>query len=183
MANERERIAQVAAALIIESGIDDWQLARRKALRQLGLSERTPLPNRVQLEAALREYASIYLAEEQPALLEELRGEALEWMELLADFDPELTGPVAEGWAYPGCEIRIELLADDAKIVEIALLNRQIDVDHAPSKSNASSSPVILESDGESGPVRLIVQDVGHRRNRKQDRLRMKASELRALVR
>src|SRR5438552_4184732 len=119
MGNEREHIAQVAAQLIVESGIDDWQFARRKALKQLGLSERTPLPDRIQLEAALREYAAIYLADEQPALIAELRAEALEWMELLAEFDPELTGPAAEGWAYPGCEIRIELLADDAKLVEI----------------------------------------------------------------
>lgn len=181
MANEREQIAQAAAAMIIESGIDDWQLARRKAVRQLGLSERTAMPDRAQLEAALREYASIYLADEQPELLEDLRAEALEWMELLAEFDPAVTGPVAEGWAYPGCEIRIELLADDAKLVEIALLNRQVDVEHAQMRT-PGSGPIVLQSDGESGPVRLIVQDVGQRRNRKQDRVRMKIAELRKIV-
>ena len=182
MANERERIAQVAAALIIESGIDDWQFARRKALKQLGLPERTQMPDRLELEAALREYAAIYLAEEQPELLAELRAEALEWMEVLSEFEPELTGPVAEGWAYPGCEIRLELLADDAKVVEIALLNRQIDVSHPPPARGAASGPVTLDVEGELAPVRLIVQDVGRRRNRKQDRQRMKAPELRALA-
>ena len=181
MANERERIAQAAAALIIESGIDDWQFARRKAVKQLGLSERTSLPDRAQLEAALRDYAAIYLTEEQPELLEELRSEALQWMELLREFDPALTGPVAEGWAYPGCEIRLELLADDAKVVEIALLNRQVNVTHQQTRVSPAG-PVTLLADGQSGPVRLIVQDVGQRRNRRQDRQRIKAGELRAMV-
>jgi len=180
VANEREQIAQAAAALIIESGIADWQFARRKAARQLGLGERAAMPDRAQLEAALREYAAIYLAEEQPGLLEELRDEALDWMEMLEAFDPELTGPAAEGWAYPGCEIRIELLADDAKVVEIALLNRGTDVVHLPVRG--PGGPVSLQVDGETAPVRLVVQDLGQRRNRKRDRIRMKVPELRALV-
>jgi hypothetical protein len=181
LANEREQIAQAAAALIIESGIADWQFARRKAARQLGLGERARLPDRTQLEAALREYAALYLADEQPGLLDELRAEALQWMEKLEEFDPELTGPVAEGWAYPGCEIRLELLADDAKVVEIALLNRGIDVTHLPGRA-PGAGPVSMHADGETGRVRLVVQDVGQRRNRKHDRVRKKVAELRALV-
>ena len=180
MANEREQVAQAAAALIIESGIADWQFARRKAARQLGLRDRAAMPDRTQLEAALREYAALYLADEQPELLEGLQVEALQWMEDLQEFDPELTGPVAEGWAYPGCEIRLELLADDAKVVEIALLNRGIDVIHLPARVHGSG-PVSLLVDGEDGPVRLVVQDLAQRRNRKHDRIRRKIAELRAL--
>ena len=179
--DEREQIAQAAAALIIESGIADWQFARRKAARQLGLGERAAMPDRTQLEAALREYAALYLADEQPGLLDGLQAEALQWMEKLEEFDPELTGPVAEGWAYPGCEIRLELLADDAKVVEIALLNRGIDVIHLPARA-PTAGPVSLQADGEYGPVRLVVQDVAQRRNRKHDRVRKKIAELRALV-
>lgn len=182
MANEREQIAQAAAALIIESGISDWQFARRKAARQLGLGERANMPDRVELESALREYAAIYLADEQPGLLEELQAGALRWMELLREFEPELTGPAAEGWAYPGCEIRLELLADDAKVVEIALLNRGVDVEHLPA-AGPGNGPVTLHVDGEAGPVRLVVQDLGQRRNRKRDRRRMKVADVRALVR
>ena len=182
MANEREQIAQAAAALIIESGIADWQFARRKAARQLGLRNRAGLPDRIQLEAALREYAALNLADEQAGLLDQLQSEALEWMEKLEEFDPELTGPVAEGWAYPGCEIRLELLADDAKVVEIALLNRGVDVSHLPSRA-PGAGPVSMHVDGDSGPVRLVVQDVGQRRNRKHDRVRRKIADLRVLVR
>ena len=181
MANEREQIAHAAAALIIESGIADWQFARRKAARQLGLGERGAMPDRAQLEAALRDYAALYLSEEQPGLLSELRAEAMQWMEHLREFDPELTGPVAEGWAYPGCELRLELLADDAKVVEIALLNQGIDVEHLPER-RPGSGPVSLQVEGESGPVRLVIQDIGQRRNRKHDRVRRKLPELRAAI-
>ena len=181
MAHEREQIAHAAAALIIEGGIADWQFARRKAARQLGLGERASMPDRVQLEAALREYAAVYLAEEQPELLAELRAEALQWMEQLVEFDPELTGPLAEGWAYPGCEIRLELLADDAKVVEIALLNHGIDVAHLPERGPGSGT-ISLQVEGESGPVRLVIQDIGQRRNRKHDRVRSKLPELRAAI-
>ncbi len=181
MANEREQIAHAAAALIIESGITDWQFARRKAARQLGLGERAAMPDRLQMEAALRDYAAVYLADEQPELLAELLSEAVQWMETLEEFEPELTGPVAEGWAYPGCEIRLELLADDAKVVEIALLNRGIDVSHLPLRA-PGAAPVTLHVDGENGPVRLVVQDTAQRRNRKHDRTRRKIAEVRELT-
>jgi len=172
------RIAQVAAALIVEEHIDDWQFARRKAARQLGCDARVAMPDRVELEDALRDYAQLYLADEQPALLGELRSEALEWMEALAEFEPELTGPVAEGWAFPGCEIRLELLADDAKVVEIALLNRNIDFTPAPPKAGGAG-PEVLTIDADTGPVRLVIHDVAQRRNRRRDRARVRASDIR----
>jgi phosphoglycolate phosphatase-like HAD superfamily hydrolase len=179
LVTDREKIAQAAAALIVEQQIDDWQFARRKAARQLGFDERTPLPDRDQLEAALRGYAQLYLADEQDELVDELRAEAREWMERFAEFQPELTGPLAEGWAYPGCEIRLELLADDPKTVEIALLNLNIDFGHVSSRPSPSA-PEVLGIDGETGPIRLVIQDYLQRRNRKRDRARLRLAELRA---
>jgi hypothetical protein len=180
--DDRLRIAQAAAALIVEEQIDDWQFARRKAARQLGCDARTRMPDRVELETALRDYVQLFLADEQPELVIELRTEALRWMEELAAFDPELTGPVAEGWAFPGCEIRLELLADDAKVVEIALLNRDIEFASSPPRSAGAGAEVLL-IETETGPLRLVIQDVGQRRNRKRDRARMRVAELREALR
>lgn len=174
----RAAVAEAAAVMIVEEAEADWQFARRKAARQLGLDERVAMPDRVELEAAVRRYVEEYLGEEQAGAQAEAEEEALEWMDALAGFQPELTGAVAEGWAYPGCEIRLELLAHDAKIVEIALLNRGIDVRHAPTRG-APQGPASLDADGETGPVRLVVQDLAQRRNRKRDRLRIAADELR----
>ena len=180
--DERIRIAQAAAALIVEEQIDDWQFARRKAARQLGCDARARMPDRVELETALREYVQLFLADEQPELLLELRTEALRWMEELAAFDPELTGPVAEGWVFPGCEIRLELLADDAKVVEIALLNRDIQFASSSPQLPGSGAEVLL-IETESGPLRLVIQDVAQRRNRKRDRARLRVGELREALR
>ena len=57
--DNRERIAQVAARLILEHGITDWSLAKRKAARQLMLSERDGLPGDDELEAALTEHQAL----------------------------------------------------------------------------------------------------------------------------
>ena len=44
-------------------------------------------------------------------------------MKRLAAFRPLLVGGVAEGWATEHSDIRLELVADDAKAVEMALVN------------------------------------------------------------
>ena len=178
----REQLARTAASLIVEQEIDDWQFARRKAAKMLGIENTSLQPDRQQLEAALREYVESYLADEQAELVSRLRAEALDWMEQLSEFEPVLTGFIADGWAYPGCEIRLEILADNAKIVEIALLNRDIDFIHGR-VAGPGPRPEILEIEGESGPVRLVIQDLSQRRNRKQDRTRLKLGELQELLR
>jgi hypothetical protein len=179
--SDRNQIAQAAAALIVEEQIDDWQFARRKAARQLGFAARAQLPDREELEAAVRGYAQLFLADEQAELVSHLRREALEWMGELAEFSPELTGPAAEGWGYPGCEIRIELLADDAKLVEIALLNRNVHFVPEDARG-AAKGPEILAIEGGVGPVRLIIRDPAQRRNRRRGRTRMSIDQVRALV-
>src|SRR5256885_16951922 len=83
----RERIAQVAARLILEHGITDWSLAKRKAARQLMLSERDGLPGDDEVEAALADHQALYGGDEQAATLRAQREEALRWMRRLAEFN------------------------------------------------------------------------------------------------
>src|SRR5947207_15702054 len=94
-AQNRTRIAQLAARLIIEHGITDWSLAKRKAARQLMLSEREGLPGDDEVEAALTEHQALFGGEEQEATLRAQRQEALRWMRRLAEFLPKLVGGVA----------------------------------------------------------------------------------------
>src|SRR5512145_2523722 len=51
----RARIAAAAARLMAEDGIDDFALAKRKAARQLGVTEAQALPGNDEIEAELRE--------------------------------------------------------------------------------------------------------------------------------
>jgi hypothetical protein len=120
----RVRIAQVAARLIAEHGITDWSLAKRKAARQLMLPEREALPGDDEVQAALAEHHALFARDTHDAQLCEQRETALLWMRRLAEFAPHLTGGVAEGWATEHSDIRLELVAEDAKSVELVLLNK-----------------------------------------------------------
>src|SRR5450432_3063019 len=122
-AQDRTRIAQVAARLIAEHGITDWSQAKRKAVRQLMLPDRAALPGDDEIEAALVDYHALFGGEAHVAQLRAQREEALRWMHRLAAFEPALVGGVAAGWATAHSDIRLELIADNVKAVELALLN------------------------------------------------------------
>ncbi len=118
----RRRIAHAAARLLAEDGSLDYGNAKRKAARQLGVSERGGLPDNQEIEQALRSYQAIYQADETRALLARLRQTAIEYMERLAPFDPHLTGPVLNGTAGPNTDIHLQLFTDDQKDVEFLLM-------------------------------------------------------------
>lgn len=124
--NLRREIAGAAARLMAEEGVSDYGFAKRKAARSLGLGETDVLPTNDEVETELRAYISLYQSEEQPARLAELRRDALEAMDLLADFHPYLTGAVLDGTAGRYAAIELELFADSAKDVEILLLSHDI---------------------------------------------------------
>jgi hypothetical protein len=153
---ERESIAQTAATLIAEHGIGDWALAKRKAARQLGLPERGPLPGDDEIEDALREYHALFGGDEHEACLRAQREEALVWMKRLAGFRPLLVGGVAEGWATEHSDIRLELAADDAKAVEIALINGGQPYRSLPPRSAEAQADLYIET--RRGVVRLTVR-------------------------
>ena len=140
---ERESIAQVAATLIAEHGIADWALAKRKAARQLGLPERGSLPGDDEVEDALREYHALFGGEEHEQTLCDQREEALAWMKRLPQFRPLLVGGVAEGWATEHSDIRLELAADDAKSVELALINGGASYRSLPPRSAEAQAATI----------------------------------------
>jgi len=72
--NTRERIAAAAARIMAEDGIDDFALAKRKAVRQLGLEGgRLALPGNDEIEAELRAYRSLYQVEEHSFRIAELQ--------------------------------------------------------------------------------------------------------------
>jgi hypothetical protein len=153
---ERESIAQTAATLIAEHGIADWALAKRKAARQLGLPERGALPGDDEIEDALREYHALFGGEEHEATLRAQREEALVWMKRLAGFRPLLVGGVAEGWATEHSDIRLELSADDAKAVELALINGGASYRSLPPRSAEAQADLYIET--RRGVVRLTVR-------------------------
>ena len=91
MDTSKREIAATAARLVVEEGLE-YGPAKRRALRDLGLSARTALPNNDEVEAEVRDYIALFCAETQPQELHALRLLALEWMERMAAFRPHVGG-------------------------------------------------------------------------------------------
>ena len=137
----RQMIAQQAARMMAEDGINDFAYAKKKAGRQLGISESSVLPSNAEIEDEIRLYHEIYNADEQPQELEKLRKTALITMQLFAKFNPHLTGSVLDGTAGKFSQTNIHLFADSAKDVEIFLLSQQIPFDSSEKSYRVSDKP------------------------------------------
>jgi hypothetical protein len=122
----RQLIAQQAARMMAEDGVSDFAYAKKKAGRQVGAVENSILPSNAEIEEELKLYNALFLSEEQPENLRELRVNALFTMQLLERFNPHLTGAVLDGTAGLMAETHIHLFADSIKEVEMFLLNQQI---------------------------------------------------------
>ena len=181
----RASIASAAARLMAEDGISDFHLAKKKAARQLGLPEHTQFPDNAEVEAELRAYRSLYQGEEHDEMLLAMRQTALDLLELLAPFNPYLTGSVLDGTAGEHSRIDILLFADSAKEVEIFLLNRSIDVEHADPRNERVEAVLVMETDTVDAnlvimPPHLERVALKFRDGRPRDRIR--ADALRILI-
>lgn len=122
----KREIAAVAARLVVEEGLE-YGPAKRRALREMGLSARTALPHNDDVEAEVRDYIALFCADTQPAELRALRQLALEWMERMEVFRPHVGGAVWHGTATRLSDIYIQLFCDDSKSAEIALIDHHVD--------------------------------------------------------
>jgi hypothetical protein len=180
-AQNRARIADLAARLIAEHGLSDWSLAKRKAARQLMLPERTMLPADDEIESALAAHHALFGGEKHATTLRAQREEALAWLRHLAAFDPALVGGVAAGWATAHSDIRIELVADDSKSVELALINGNVVYRVAPGVAQNAAPELLVDT--ARGRVRLVVRTPFTARQRKREEVRMDAGAVAELLR
>ena len=165
----RIAIASTAARLMAEDGINDFVVAKRKAVQSLGLPDSTQLPENTEVEAELRLYQRLFQDEEQIARVDSLRQRASEIMTLVQRFNPYLTGSVLDGTAGRYAEIDIQLFTDSAKDVEIFLLNQQIDYEHSVPRSDRAEA--VLTIHGDVTTANLIVYP------RKEERIAFKTRD------
>ena len=137
----RQLIAQKAAQMMAEDGINDFAYAKKKAGKQLGVSEASVMPTNAEIEDEIRLYHEIYNADEQPLELAKLRQAALMTMQLFERFNPHLTGSVLDGSAGKFSQTNIHLFADSAKDVEMFLLNQQIPFESSEKAYRVSDKP------------------------------------------
>jgi hypothetical protein len=158
----RARIAADAARIMAEDGVEDFALAKRKAARRLGVEAGHALPGNEEVEEALRDYRALYQGDEQPGLIAELRGIALDAMRALERFRPYLTGAVLTGTAGPYAEIELQLFPESTKEVEIFLVDRNIPYATRESRRYAGDrarAVSVLSLTWDDAPLKLSVFD------------------------
>ena len=117
----REQLADEAARLIRDHGIQDYGLAKRKAAARLGVTGAGALPSNAEVEACVLERQRLFDDGDEIARLAELRRLAVELMDLLAPFEPRLAGPVLAGMASASANLELHLFTDAAEEVIFVL--------------------------------------------------------------
>ncbi len=110
-------LAQEAARIIVEQGIQDYRIAKAKAAERFGMTERGSLPRNSEIEHALSEHLKLFGRESHLDLLRVLRAAALSAMEMLAPFKPRLVGPVLHGTAAANSAVNLHVFSDSAELV------------------------------------------------------------------
>jgi len=114
-------LAQEAARLISDHGIEDYRNAKIKASENLGLSQYGALPNNIEIERALAERNRIFGGTDHADLLTSLRNAALSAMYDLQLFGPCLVGPVLSGNVTQHSSINLHLFCDMSETVGMHL--------------------------------------------------------------
>ena len=117
----RQILAQEAARIIVDQGIEDYRLAKLKAAERLGMRGRGSLPGNAEIEKAVSEHLQLFGRELHIDLLRVLRRAALSAMEVLAPFTPRLVGPVLHGTASANSPVNLHVFADKAELVAFRL--------------------------------------------------------------
>ncbi len=108
----RSQIAREAARLMLEGGLRDFQLAKRKAASRLGVFDRGEMPTNLEIEEAMSDYQRLFRADSQPQKLAALRRSAVNAMDFLSDFEPRLVGSVLGGTADEHSVVELHLYSD-----------------------------------------------------------------------
>jgi len=122
----RLAVAEEAARIMREQGVDDFLQAKRKAADRLGVTDASILPRNTEIEAALVAHQRLFAADRHEADLAAMRRSALEAMRLMVDFQPRLVGPVLTGTASAHSEINLHLFSDSPEAVSIRLEERGV---------------------------------------------------------
>ncbi len=122
----RQRLAQEAARVLIESGSRDFAMAKRKAAEHLSAHATRNLPTNMEVEQALAEYQRLFRSASQPQTLQKLREVAYEAMSFFSNFQPRLVGPVLSGTADTNTAITLHIFSDTYEEVSLLLLNNNI---------------------------------------------------------
>lgn len=123
-------IAQEAARLMYEEGINEYRDAKRKAAKHFGpekvLSLGSHLPSNAEIHEELQRLIGLYEEKVLPERLLHMRILALRYMEILEPFSPYLVGSVLGGAVTERSDIDLHLFAESSEEVEVYLKEKGI---------------------------------------------------------
>ncbi|MCA1804415.1 MAG: hypothetical protein LC646_03485 [Xanthomonadaceae bacterium] len=122
----RQRLAQEAARLMAEEGVQDFFAAKRKAAERLGAPHTQNMPRNKEIEEALQDYQRLFLGAEGAEQLRRLREAAVQAMRFFAPFEPRLAGSVLAGTAGAHSDVNLHLFADAPEEVNLFLMGAGI---------------------------------------------------------
>lgn len=122
----RAAVAEEAARIMREQGVEDYLLAKRKAAERLGVTDASILPRNREIESALVAHQRLFASDRHQQDLADLRRSALQAMQLMAEFEPRLVGPVLAGTASAHSDINLHLFADTTESVTLRLAERGV---------------------------------------------------------
>jgi hypothetical protein len=117
----RQMLAQEAARIIVEQGIQDFRLAKTKAAERLGMMDRGSLPGNSEIQQAVGDHLKLFRGDAHFHLLQALRRAALRAMEILSPFSPRLVGPVLNGTAADHSAVNLHVFSDTPELIAMKL--------------------------------------------------------------
>ena len=124
--NLRRAVAQEAARIMAEHGIQDFRAAKRKAADRFGITEEGALPSNAEIEESLVAYQRLFGGDAHSATLQAQRRAALRAMRSLGAYSPRLVGPVLTGSATAHSDVQLHLFVDNPEAVALSLLDRGV---------------------------------------------------------
>ena len=122
----RQRLAQEAAQIMLESGTNDYFMAKKKAAEHLGAIDTHNMPSNSEVEEAMMTYQRIFRADSQPVALLRFRKAALEAMKFFKEFKPLLSGSVLRGTADVHSLVNLHVFANSTEEIDMLLIRYQI---------------------------------------------------------
>lgn len=122
----RQRLAEEAARIVLDEGVRDYGLAKRKAADHLGMTGRPDLPTNTEVEAAVLQRSRLFAdRESREEYVNRLRAATLV-MERLEHLEPRLVGPLLLGILEPQPVLNLHAFAETVEEVIIDLSDRGI---------------------------------------------------------
>ena len=122
----RQMLAQEAARIIVEQGIQDYRIAKTKAAERLGMKDRGALPGNAEIDLAVSDHLKLFGRESHLDLLRMMRNAALAAMEMLSPFSARLVGPVLHGTAAENSFVNLHVFADASEMIAVKLQEHDV---------------------------------------------------------